>query len=162
MRWRALLAGVMLASASTVSFAVTTTTSTFSVQLTITASCIISSASSLTFAPSGVIATAMNQTSTVQVQCTNTTPFNIGLNAGTATGATVTTRKMTSGSNTINYSLFSNAGMTTNWGQTIGTDTVSSTGTGAAQSFTVYGQVPAQSTPAPGAYSDTITVTVTY
>lgn len=161
MRWRALLAGVMLASASTVSFAATTT-STFSVQLTITASCIISSASSLSFAPSGVIATAINQTSTVQVQCTNTTPFNIGLNAGTATGATVTTRKMTSGSNTISYSLFSNAGMTTNWGQTIGTDTVSSTGTGAAQSFTVYGQVPAQSTPAPGAYSDTITVTVTY
>jgi spore coat protein U-like protein len=116
----------------------------------------------LNFGPSGVIATAINQTSTVQVQCTNTTPFNIGLNAGTATGATVTTRKMTSGSNTISYSLFSNAGMTTNWGQTIGTDTVSSTGTGAAQSFTVYGQVPAQSTPAPGAYSDTITVTVTY
>jgi spore coat protein U-like protein len=116
----------------------------------------------LTFAPSGVIATAMNQTSTVQVQCTNTTPFNIGLNAGTATGATVTTRKMTSGSNTINYSLFRDAGMTSNWGQTVGTDTVSSTGTGAVQSFTVYGQVPAQSTPAPGAYSDTITVTVTY
>jgi spore coat protein U-like protein len=52
--------------------------------------------------------------------------------------------------------------MTSNWGQTVGTDTVSSTGTGAVQSFTVYGQVPAQSTPAPGAYSDTITVTVTY
>jgi spore coat protein U-like protein len=110
----------------------------------------------------GVIATAINQTSTLQVQCTSTTPYDIGLNAGTATGATVTSRKMTSGSNTISYSLFSDSGMTTNWGQTIGTDTVSSTGTGGTQSFTVYGQVPAQSTPAPGAYSDTITVTVTY
>jgi spore coat protein U-like protein len=116
----------------------------------------------LNFDPSGVLATAINQTSTLQIQCTNTTPYNIGLNAGTATGATVTSRKMTSGSNTISYSLFSNPGMTTNWGETVGTDTVASTGTGATQSFTVYGQVPAQSTPAPGSYSDTVTVTVTY
>jgi spore coat protein U-like protein len=162
MRWRALLAGIVLVFANNAGFATTTISSTFSVQLTISASCIISSASSLTFAASGVIATAINQTSTIQVQCTNTTAYNIGLNPGTATGATVTTRKMTSGSNTINYSLFRDAGMTSNWGQTVGTDTVSSTGTGAVQSFTVYGQVPAQSTPAPGAYSDTITVTVTY
>src|SRR4051794_10334423 len=161
MHWRALLAGVVLVFATNAGFAATTT-STFSVHLPISASCIISSASTLNFGSSGVIATVINQTSTVQVQCTNTTPYNIGLNAGTATGATVATRKMTSGANTISYSLFRDAGMTTNWGQTVGTDTVSSTGTGAAQSFTVYGQVPAQSTPAPGAYSDTITVTVTY
>jgi spore coat protein U-like protein len=162
MRSRVLLASLLVASSTGCGFAATTTTSTFSVQLTITASCVISSASTMNFSSSGVIATAINQTSTIQVQCTNTTPYNIGLNAGTATGATVTTRKMTNGANTISYTLFSNAGLTTNWGQTVGTDTVSATGNGAAQSFTVYGQVPAQSTPTPGAYSDTITVTVTY
>ncbi|MEA2858776.1 MAG: hypothetical protein QOC72_815 [Methylobacteriaceae bacterium] len=161
MRWRVLLAPLILAGSMTAANA-TSTTNTFSIQLTISASCAISSASSLNFGTSGVIATAINQTSTLQVQCTSTTPYDIGLNAGTATGATVTSRKMTSGSNTISYSLFSDSGMTTNWGQTIGTDTVSSTGTGGTQSFTVYAQVPAQSTPAPGAYSDTITVTVTY
>lgn len=139
-----------------------TTTTTFQVQMTITASCIINSASTLNFGSSGVIAAAVNQTSTIQVQCTNTTPYSVGLNAGTATGATVTTRKMTAGANTISYALYSNAGMTTNWGQTVGTDTVAGTGNGAAQSFTVYGQVPAQTTPAPAAYADTITVTVTY
>jgi spore coat protein U-like protein len=52
--------------------------------------------------------------------------------------------------------------MTQNWGQTIGTDTVAATGNGAAQPFTVFGQVPAQTTPSPGLYTDTITVTVTY
>jgi spore coat protein U-like protein len=161
MRSRVLFASLLLASSTGCGFAATTT-STFSVQLTITASCVISSASTMNFGTSGVIATAISQTSTIQVQCTNTTPYNIGLNAGTATGATVTTRKMSNGANTISYSLFSNAGMTTNWGQTIGTDTVSATGNGAAQSFTVYGQVPAQTTPTPGVYSDTITVTVTY
>jgi spore coat protein U-like protein len=69
---------------------------------------------------------------------------------------------MTNGAATISYSLFSNAGRTTNWGNTVGTDTVASTGTGASQSFTVFGRVPPQTTPAPATYTDTITVTVTY
>jgi spore coat protein U-like protein len=140
----------------------TTTTAPFTVQMTITASCVINSASTLNFGSQGVLTSAVNATSTIQVQCTNTTPYNIGLNAGTATGATVTTRKMTNAGNTISYSLYSNAGMTTNWGNTVGTDTVAATGNGAAQSYTVYGQVPAQTTPAPATYTDTITVTVTY
>jgi spore coat protein U-like protein len=149
----------MLISGS--AFAATTTT-TFTVQMTITASCIINSASTLDFGTSGVLASATNATSTIQVQCSDTTPFNIGLDAGTASGATVTTRKMTNASNTISYSLYSNAGRTTNWGNTVGTDTVAGTGNGSAQSFTVFGQVPAQTTPAPATYTDTITVTVTY
>ena len=53
------------------------------------------------------------------------------------------------------------AGHTIVWGDT-GAATVSGTGNGASQSYTVFGQVPAQTTPAPAAYSDTITVTVTY
>ncbi len=139
-----------------------TTTGSFTVQMTITASCLINSASTLNFGSSGVIAANVDQTSTVQVQCTNTTPYNIGLDAGTGTGATVATRKMTNGSNTINYALYSNAGRTTLWGNTVGTDTVAGTGSGAAQSYTVYGRVPAQTTPAAATYTDTITVTVTY
>jgi len=139
-----------------------TTTTTFSVQITITASCTINSASTLNFGSQGVLTANVDQTSTIQVQCTNTSPYNIGLNAGTATGATVTARKMTSGANTVNYSLFSDSGRTTNWGNTVGTDTVSSNGTGASQSFTVFGRVPAQTTPAPATYTDTITVTVTF
>lgn len=140
----------------------TTTTTPMVVQMTITASCTISSASTLNFGSSGVIAANVDQTSTVQVQCTNTTPYNIGLDAGTGSGATVAARKMTNGAATITYSLYSDSGRTTVWGSTIGTNTVSATGSGAAQSFTVYGRVPAQSTPAPAVYTDTVTVTVTY
>jgi spore coat protein U-like protein len=140
-----------------------TTTDPFTVQMTITASCVINSAGTLNFGSSqGVITSAVPGTSTIQVQCTNTTPYNIGLNAGTATGATVTTRKMTNAGNTISYALYSDAAMTTNWGNTVGTDTVAATGNGASQPYTVYGQVPAQTTPAPATYTDTITVTVTY
>jgi spore coat protein U-like protein len=139
-----------------------TATSTMTVQMTITATCLVNSASTLNFGTQGVLSTNVDQTSTIQVTCTNTTPYNIGLNAGTGTGATVAARKMTSGANTVTYTLYSNAGRTTLWGTTVGTDTVAATGNGAAQSYTVYGRVPPQSAPAPGTYTDTITVTVTY
>ena len=68
----------------------------------------------------------------------------------------------TSGGATITYSLYSDSGHTTVWGNTVGTNTVSATGNGAAQSYTVYGRVPSQSTPAAATYTDTVTVTVTY
>lgn len=154
-------AAVVAAMGGEVGFAATTTT-TFQVQITIQASCSILSAATLNFGPQNVLASNIDQTSTMQVQCANSTPYNIGLDAGTATGATVTTRKMTNGAATVSYSLFSDAGRTTNWGNTVGTDTVGATGNGASQGFTVYGRVPAQTTSAPNTYTDTITVTVTF
>ena len=95
-------------------------------------------------------------------QCTNTTPYNIGLSAGAGTGATVTTRKMTSGAKTINYSLYRDTPGGAVWGTTIGTNTVSATGTGSAQNTTVHGRVPPQAVPGAGTFTDTVVVTVTY
>lgn len=153
-------AAALLCVASVVHAA--TTTTTFTVQITIVASCNISSASTLNFGNQGVLSANIDQTSTIQVDCTNTTPYSIGLNAGTGVGATVAARKMTSGGNTIAYSLYTDVARSTVWGNTIGVDVVSATGNGSAQSYTVYGRVPPQATPAPATYSDTITVTVTY
>src|SRR5947207_15754229 len=104
--------------ASTGAVHAATTTTTFTVSITITASCVINSASTLNFGSSGVLTANIDLTSTIQVQCTNTTPYNIGLNAGTASGATVTTRKMTNGAATVSYSMYSDSGRTTNWGNT--------------------------------------------
>ena len=104
-----------------------------------------------------------NSTSIVSLTCTNTTAYNVGLSAGLATGATVTSRSMTGPvAALLHYSLFSNAGRTTNWGNTVGTDTLAGTGNGAAQPLTVYGQIPAAQFPRPGSYADTITATITY
>ena len=153
---------VMLATVLSGAAFGSTTTSTFQSQITIAATCTILSTTTLDFGTQGVLSANVDQTNTIQVQCTNTTPYNIGLDVGTGTGATVAVRKMTSGGATINYSLYTDIGRATVWGNTIGTDTVASTGNGASQAFTVYGRVPAQTTPAPATYTDTITVTVTY
>ena len=138
----------------------TTATATFLVTATVASTCTIST-TPLAF---GSYTGALSQVNTtVTVTCTNTTPYNVGLNAGLAAGATVTNRSMTGpASALLSYQLFRDAGHTLNWGTTIGTDTVAVTGNGAAQVQTVYGQIPAAQFVAPGAYTDTITATVTY
>ena len=139
-----------------------TTTTTFTSQIAIAAACAINSAASLNFGTQGVLASNVDQSSTISVTCTNTTPYTIGLDAGTGSGATVAARKLTSGGNTVSYALYTDAAHTTIWGNTPSSDTAAATGNGSAQSFTVYGRVPPQGAPAPGNYSDTITVTVMY
>jgi spore coat protein U-like protein len=141
-----------------------TVTTTFGVQITITNACTIVSATNMNFGSVGVIGAAgVDATSTITVQCTTSAPYNIGLGAGTGSGATVANRLMTSAaSNTVGYSLYRDVAHTLVWGTTIATDTVASTGTGASQAFTVYGHVPSQTTPPAAVYNDTITVTVTY
>lgn len=144
--------------------AVTSITSTFQVRIAITATCIFSTgaASDLDFGTQGVLAANVDQTSTIMVQCTNTTPYDIGLNGGSV-ASSVTARQMSGpASARINYNLYRDAGRTANWGNTVGTDTLSAVATGAPVSHTVYGRVPAQTTPAAGSYADTVTVTVTY
>lgn len=164
LNWRRALAGLAFAALSIPGAvqAATQVTQTFQVTLTITAACAINSASALNFGSSGMLVANIDQSSTISVQCTNSTPYTVGLDPGVGTGASVTSRKMTNGVGTVAYSLYSDAGRSMNWGQTPGTDTVAGTGNGAAQTLTVYGRVPPQTTPAPATYSDTITVTLTY
>ncbi|MES2390274.1 MAG: spore coat protein U domain-containing protein [Acidobacteriota bacterium] len=135
-------------------------TTTFGVSATVQATCLIS-ATAMSFGTyTGVVA---NSTSTVSVTCTSTTPYSVSLDAGATSGATTTTRKMkATGANVLSYALFSDSSRTVNWGNVISTDTVAGTGNGASQAITVYGQVAAGQYVTPGAYSDTITATVTY
>jgi spore coat protein U-like protein len=166
---RAFAAAVLalcLAAASIVSpwpaFAATTTT-TFTVQIQIVNMCVIVSTPNLNFGIVGVIGAAgVSTAGTIAVQCTTLAPYNIGLDAGIGTGATVANRLMTSGTKTVAYSLFSDPTFQQVWGNTIGTNTVASIGTGASQAFTVFGHAPAQATPGAGIYNDVITVTATF
>jgi spore coat protein U-like protein len=138
-----------------------TTTTPFAVTATVQPVCTIS-ASNLAFG--NYARTRLDGQSQVSLTCANGTGWNVGLNQGTFSGATVTTRRMSGpGGAPLSYSLYQNSTRTTNWGNTVGTDTVSGTGTGSAQSLNVYGRIPAsQNSVVPGNYADTITATVTY
>jgi spore coat protein U-like protein len=106
---------------------------------------------------------------TISVKCTKNTPFTVALNAGSTTGDAFTQRVMGgSGANTLQYNLFTSAALAQIFGDgTGGTGTVAGTGLGVAtaNAVQVFGQVPDSATnqaAVPGAYADTITVTVTY
>jgi spore coat protein U-like protein len=140
-----------------------TATGNMTVRITIQAECQVQTATDMDFGTTGVIDANVDQTSTISVQCTNSTPYNVGLGVGGGSGATLAVRKMTGpAAAVINYSLYRDLGRTQVWGTTIGTDTVSGTGNGALQPLTVYGRVPAQTTPGAGVYTDTVAITVTY
>ena len=138
-----------------------TTSTSFSVTATVVPACTISTAS-VAFGSVGLLTSNKDAQGSVTVTCTNQAPYNIGLGAGTGAGATVAARKMTNGANTVTYSLYKDTGRSIVWGNTIGTDTATGTGTGSNQVLPVYGRVPPQSTPPAQTYTDTVVATVTY
>src|SRR4029077_6457923 len=148
-RWysRCALAGLLSLGpgllASGPAFAGTATT-TLGVSLTINAGCNVSS-SPVAFPAQTVLASAVNQSGSISVTCTNTTPYNVGLDKGAGSGASVSNRLMTGPSSaTVAYGLFQDSGHSSNWGNTVGTDTVAGTGNGNAQALNVYGHIAAQ------------------
>ena len=133
------------------------TTTTFDVTASVAASCTVSAGGALTFG--AYTGAQIDQTTTVSITCTNTTPYTVGLNDGI--NSLVTQRRMTDGTNFLNYELYSDSGRTTRWGNASGS-WVSDNGSGSAQSKTVYGRLAGSQALFIGSYTDTITVTVTY
>lgn len=137
-----------------------TATDTFDVSLTVEAQCTIA-AQNLNFGTTGLIATNIDAQANLTVECTEGSPFSIGLNDG-GSGSTAA-RVLTNGSNTVNYQLYRDAAHTAVWGNTQGTDVLDvAAATGAPETHTIYGRVPAGQNAPVGAYADTITATIWY
>ncbi len=134
----------------------------FTVQVTLPVSCLIG-ATPLSFGSHTVLNANFDAMATLTATCTNLANYSVALSAGGATGATVTTRKMTGpGGATIAYGLYQDASHSVNWGNTVGTDAVSGQGTGLAQTLTVYGRIPPQTSKGVGNYADTVIATLWY
>lgn len=139
-----------------------TSTATFTVTATVLPACTVVAGVPLAF---GVVTPGVQRDGSVSftATCTLGTPYTLSLDAGTGSGATVASRRMSSAADTLDYALYLDAARTSLWGDgTAGTSVRSSTGTGLAQTFTVYGRVAASAVAPAGAYTDTITVTAAY
>jgi spore coat protein U-like protein len=119
-------------------------------------------ASTLNFGSAGVLRAAIDATGSVTVTCTNALPYTIALDGGLSGATNPTQRVMSQGLQNVTYGLYRDSPRAQPWGDSVGTNTVAGTGTGLAQTLTVYGRVPAQTTPSPGTYSDTVVVTISY
>ena len=147
-----------------------TATANLTVSITITASCTINAAT-LTFPSTpgtSLTSTAVTASSAVTVNCTNTSPYSIGMGQGANYSAG--SNRMANGGNYLPYGLYVDSGYTHPWTTgasnttcTTVNDCYLGTGSGSAQSVPIYGQVPTTGTaPVPGTYSDTVTMTITY
>ncbi len=155
------LTAMLVTLASATSYAqATTTTSPIAVSATVTSTCSIV-AQPLVFGSYASVQT--DASTTVSVTCTNGTTYSVALDAGQGSGGTTALRVMTGpGSAPLNYTVYSNSARSTIWGNTPGSNVVAGTGVGTGQVLTVYGRIPANQYPTPGAYTDSITATLTY
>lgn len=74
-------------------------------------------------------------------------------------------RQMLVGSSKLNYNLYYDAGLTSVWGDTTSGTTnwiVNSPVKGTTYTQTIYGQIPAGQNVAPGSYTDTVVITMTF
>jgi spore coat protein U-like protein len=131
------------------------------------------SATALAFGTINPLVLPQDSTATLTIQyhntaatCNSSTVVTMGVGAGT--GATAATRKLTSGTNLLNYTLYTPPGPPTAgvWDNVTGytTATISiPNGATTNQTVTIYGRVLAgQANAAIGSYSDTVVITVTF
>jgi spore coat protein U-like protein len=154
--------GLNLVSCAGITVGSTVTPALFTFSATLVPDCQVT-AGNVDFGTSGVLSAAKDAQGSLGVTCTSGSPYSVGLNNG-LTGTGPTQRKMKKGSETVTYGLYKNAARDQPWGDLAqGAGFVwSGSGTGGSQPFTVYGRAPAQTTPSPGAYADTVVATVTY
>jgi spore coat protein U-like protein len=159
---------LVAAPLSSAAFAGTATT-TFNVTATVIKNCTISAAN-INFGNYDPLvanaATPLDLSSTVTVACTKGTVATVGLDAGqNAANATGATRAMTSGGGSpsyLSYEIFKDSGHTTVWGNA-GAGLVSYTAASKASvALNDYGRILAGEDQPVGAYSDTVTATITF
>ena len=149
-----------------------TATTTFPVSITATTACSVT-ATGLDFGSfvPGPTSPAVSGTGTVTVTCALSLPYKVALNRGLH-GISTTRRMQFATGTLLNYEIYQDSAKTLVWGDNDLANTyppgssLAGTGTGAAQSLTVYGLVPAGQNPAvPPSEpigADTITVTVVF
>ena len=152
----ALLAGLAASVPGTAAHAATAT-SNFTARIVIQNDCTVSSPNDLDFGTVGLLNSNKDTSMDFTVTCTNGAAYTIAMDNGQ--NANGTTNRMKNGSEYVSYELYQDSSYGTVWDAS---STVGSTGTGTAQTFTVYGRVPPQATPSAGTYTDTVTITVSY
>jgi len=134
-----------------------TVTSTLAVSATVNTVCVVNSVGAMAFgAYTGI---AVTSSATLNYTCSNALPVQISFDKG-VNGASTAARLMKNAASTLSYQLYSDSARTTVWDDT--TNKVPVTGTGASATQTIYGQIPAGQYPTAGAYTDTVTITLTY
>ncbi|MFT4020360.1 MAG: spore coat U domain-containing protein [Acinetobacter sp.] len=129
----------------------------FSIRVVINESCNISSrqASDINFGRINRSAKAHSAQGTLDVMCTDGTPYNISL-----LGHGAMSNQNATNTETIPYTLYQDASLSKEWNSV---NTYTNTGSGKVQKIHIWGEINNGSTNvAAGQYTDTVTATISY
>jgi spore coat protein U-like protein len=133
----------------------------FSMNAQVPAKCTVSSAA-LNFGAPGTLISAIDAQTNLGIRCSPGLSYQVQLNGGLSGATNPTLRRMTKGAEFVTYGLYRDPARSQPWGDTLGGNTLSGTGSGLSITTPVYGRVSAQTTPSPGIYTDTVAVTIQY
>ena len=147
-----------------------TATGSMDVKIVITANCAVTgSTSTLDFGSNASTATdASANNGGFSVTCSNLTPYTIGLKSNSAgagdDGAGVMASTAPGVSQTIGYQLYQDVAGSTPWGNSVSApiNVKSATGTGASQTYTVYGKTTSTLNVPAATYTDVVAINVYY
>lgn len=127
-------------------------------------SCAFTSVSPVSFGVYDVFATSPNNNGvgSITIDCTGggNNAFDVTLSTGQSNS--YTTRVMSSGSNRLNYNLYTGADRSAVWGDGNGGSQLMTVTKNKATTLNVFGQIPAGQDAAVGTYTDPIVATVTF
>lgn len=163
-RTAALAAGLTLAAVCAAPASAATVGGTLNTSATVTANCTVSTSAVAFGSVNAISGSNVDASGGLSVTCTNGTAWAASAGVGAGSGASFTGRRMTGGANLLGYNLYTSNAYSTVWGDgTASTATIGGTGSGSAQSVTIYGRVASGQTSVPaGSYADTVAVTITY
>lgn len=144
-----------------------TATDNISVSATVAADCNIT-ANALSFGTYDTLAgTAVDQSANLDVACTTGTAATVtlgqGANADTGSSAAVPLRRMSDGATGfLSYTLYSDSGYTTVFGDTAPTGAAYTAATNGTSQVVVYGRITASQDVPVGSYTDTVLATITF
>jgi spore coat protein U domain-containing protein, fimbrial subunit CupE1/2/3/6 len=158
-------AASMLLAVSGAAFAGTATTNV-GVSANIANNCTVGNVSAIAFTYDPIVAnhsTPAVAQGTIDVTCTSGATWSLDLDNGQNNGnaTSPSNRAMKSGSSYLSYDIYQDTNHATLWLSGSGKD-VTGTGSGIAQTQTMYGQVPAAQNIPAGTYNDTVVATVNF
>ncbi|MHA6206143.1 Csu type fimbrial protein [Dyella soli] len=139
----------------------------FNVTATVSKTCTVTANPVLDLGTVAAGAASTSGSNTLSVSCSNSTPFFVGLKPSNNNTGGQGVMKATATGNTdsVPYTLYSNSGLTTVWGNTATSTTVGNgvagSGNGLSQTLTVYARTTSTDV-TPDTYTDVVTVNVNY
>jgi len=154
-----IMVAILISAVASARLEAATSSRSIGVSATVLESC---SASASPIGTGTVTGNSVIASSMLSVNCTHSTPYDVGLSYERAPGAPTIATRNEAGSALLGYSLRGARGAVVVWGRQERTRTVAEVGNSSVQVVSILGQASASSNVGSGSAADIVVLTVTY